>query len=108
MTTPLLYSVAAQTDEGPAARGQRIAQRLGYTDYVYLSDGLDACISRRWFGYAILSGITPFGSDDRWSFRTYSAAKAALDAWVAGGGIGEPRKRRTAGQHAATHTYQSR
>jgi hypothetical protein len=92
MTTAHLYSVAAQADEGPDARGRRIAERLGYTDYVYFPDGFDACISRRLFGYAILGGITPFGHDKRWPFRTYKAAKAALDAWAARGGIGEPSR----------------
>lgn len=40
------------------------------------------------FTHAIVSGMNLSGYEDRWCYRTYEMAKAALDAWD---GTGEPK-----------------
>jgi hypothetical protein len=74
-------------------REQRIlASGMGlYTDYVELESGTNACIGELMFTYAILADLHEYGYEDRWCYKTYAAAKTALDEWKASGGRGEPQ-----------------
>lgn len=69
----------------------QICAANGYTDYVEMANGRDACITRLLFTHAILADIEPWGYGDRWCFDSYRAALAGLRAWVAAGGEGEPQ-----------------
>lgn len=59
----------------------------GYTDYRVFPNGRDALIARLLFTYAVLADMSSFGYGDRWCFKSYADARAALDAWD---GEGEP------------------
>jgi hypothetical protein len=61
----------------------------GYRDARPISGGRYACIAPLAFTHAIIVGEMHNGEvyDDRWCYRSYEAAKAALDAWD---GSGEP------------------
>lgn len=68
-------------------QGRKIAKDSGYSDYKMLSNGIDACIAPFAFTCAIISELSHFGYGDRWCYKNYQLAKAALDAWD---GTGEP------------------
>lgn len=53
----------------------------GITDVQEKGDAGYVCIQRFLFTHAILAGLTRWGYGDRWCFKDYAAAKAALDAW---------------------------
>lgn len=72
------------SDEDPV---QRIASENGYTDLKIFRNGDDAAIMRLVFTHAIISGLTSWGYENRWCYKTYDAAKEALEAW---NGDGEP------------------
>lgn len=61
----------------------------GYRDPRDLGDGRYACICQFAFTHAILTGRIgdTMSYDDRWCYKGYAKAKAALDAWD---GKGEP------------------
>lgn len=50
--------------------------------------GGDAAIMPLAFTAAIVADLCEWGYGDRWCYKTYDAAKAALDAWD---GTGEPK-----------------
>jgi hypothetical protein len=53
----------------------------GYSDVRELGDAGWVAIRPLMFTHAIVSGITEMSHADRWCYKTYQAAKAALDAW---------------------------
>lgn len=65
----------------------RLLESEGYADIRKMPDGEFAAIRTFVFTCAIIYGMTPWGHDERWCYRTYEDAKKALDAW---NGEGEP------------------
>lgn len=51
------------------------------TDFQDKGDAGCAAVFPYMYTWAILSGLTRTGHEDRWCYKTYAAAKAALDAW---------------------------
>lgn len=70
-----------------AFKTEEIANKNGYMDLKLFEDGSDAAIMPLMFTAAIVSDLTDWGYGDRWCYKTYEAAKAALEAWD---GEGEP------------------
>lgn len=59
----------------------------GYTDHRHFEEHGIVAIMPLMFTYAIITGINPYGYEDRWCYSSYAKAKEALEAWD---GEGEP------------------
>jgi hypothetical protein len=68
----------------------QVCEANGYTDYVELANGRDACIAKLIFTWALLADIDRSGYGDRWCYESYEEALVALAAWEHRGGEGEP------------------
>jgi hypothetical protein len=53
----------------------------GVTDVQQKGDAGFVCINRLMYTHAILADLTHLGYGDRWCYKDYDAARAALDAW---------------------------
>lgn len=70
----------------PIFQTEEVANQNGYSDLKLFEGGGDAAIMHLMFTCAIVSDLTDWGYGDRWCYKTYEAAKAALDAWDGNGG----------------------
>jgi hypothetical protein len=66
---------------------KKIAEDNGYIYLKFFGDGTEAAIMRLMFTHAIIHELSEYGYGNRWCYKTYDAAKSALEAWD---GTGEP------------------
>ncbi len=66
---------------------EKIAEDNGYSDLKFFGDGTEAAIMPLMFTHAIIHELYDYGYGNRWCYKSYDAAKSALDAWD---GTGEP------------------
>lgn len=65
----------------------RSLRQDNYVDIKRMPNGDYVALFQFMYTWAIMSGLSIYGYEDRWCYSSYEKAKAALDAWD---GTGEP------------------